>query len=94
MLVREGHLDGLLELAEIAQTKDKPSHWFARVASKARWQETLEFLAELRRIAADAREVAKRLPGIAKKIIFKACWKARRTVVREAVTAQETEGRY
>lgn len=35
-LIREGHLRGLLELAEQAGSKDKPSHWFAKVTAKRR----------------------------------------------------------
>lgn len=54
------------------------------------WETTLEFLAELSSITATDREVIKRLPGIAQKVAYAACWKSRDVAVRHAVTAQET----
>jgi hypothetical protein len=59
-------------------TRDNPSHWFARAASKAQWERTLDFLAEARKVAHAAAEVIKRLPGIAQKVAYAACWKAKR----------------
>src|SRR5437588_9978433 len=46
-LVREGHLDNLLELAKLALTKDNPAHWFAKVCSVKAWERTLDFLKKL-----------------------------------------------
>lgn len=90
-LIREGHLKDLLQLAEIAQTKEKPSFWFAKVCAKARWGGTLKWLAKVRDIARKAAEVAKRLSAKPHqmKAIYKACWR-RNDVVRQAVTAAET----
>ena len=90
-LIREGHLADLMQLAEIASTKKTPANWFARVASKAQWERTLEFLAKMRKVAQDAAEVAKRLsiPADNMKAVYKACWKKGGAVIRHAVTAQE-----
>ena len=88
--MREGHLNALLELAEVASTKDNPSHWFARAASKAQWERTLDFLAKMREVARAAAEVVKRLTGVAQKVAYAACWEAKSAAVRHAVTAQET----
>ena len=46
-LIREGHLDNLLELAKLALTKDNPAHWFAKVCSVKAWERTLDFLKKL-----------------------------------------------
>lgn len=91
-LIREGHLQDLLELAEIALTKGKPSHWFATVTAKKNWDKTLAFLAKAREIARTAAEVIKRLivPGGHLKAVYKACWTLRSTALRHAITAAET----
>src|SRR6266849_2045911 len=34
-LIREGHLDKLLELAKMARVKNNPANWFAKACSKA-----------------------------------------------------------
>lgn len=90
-LIREGNLAELLELAEIAQTKKAPANWFAKVASKAQWERTLDFLARLRKVAQDAAEVAKRLsvPPCDMKAVYAACWRLGSGVIRHAVTASE-----
>src|SRR5437660_10161777 len=33
-LIREGHLDKLLELAKMAHSKNNPANWFAKACSK------------------------------------------------------------
>lgn len=91
-LIRDGFMTELMQLAEIAQTKKAPANWFAKVASKAQWERTLEFIAKIRKVAQDAAEVAKRLavPSDNMKAIYKACWQLGGGVIRHAVTAQET----
>lgn len=91
-LVRDGHLTDLLELATMAGDKDKPSHWFTRVCRKAVWEKTLAWLAKARKVAQLAAEVAKRLdaPETAMKAILKACWRNGPSVLRKAITAEET----
>jgi hypothetical protein len=91
-LIREGHLNDLLELTEMATTREKPSHWFAKVTAKSRWEQTLKFLAKAREIARMAAEVVERLqvPVESLKTVYKACWKHGATVIRHAVTAAET----
>jgi hypothetical protein len=90
-LVREGKLNELLELAEIAATKDKPSFWFAKVTSKARIEGTLEWLRKAREVAHNAAEVVRRLVPTIKqmKAVYKACWSSP-DVIRHAITAEET----
>jgi hypothetical protein len=91
-LIREGHLNDLLELVAQASTKNVPANWFAKAASKAQWERTLDFLAKLREVAHNAAEVAKRLVVQPEqmKAIYKACWRYGNAVISKAVTAQET----
>src|SRR5205085_8313640 len=60
-LIREGHLDNLLELAKLALTKDNPAHWFAKVCSVKAWERTLDFLKKLDNVRMKADQVAKRI---------------------------------
>lgn len=91
-LVREGNLTNLMQLAEMAATKNAPSHWFAKVTSKARWEGTLKWLTKLQRVARNAAEVARRIvvPEKSMKAVYKACWKLNEVAVKHAVTASET----
>src|SRR2546430_6007531 len=41
MLIRDGHLKKLLELAKMAHSKHNPANWFAKACSKAAWERTL-----------------------------------------------------
>jgi hypothetical protein len=97
-LIREGHLNDLLQLAKMARGKDNPSHWFATVtATKSkdgkppRWEGTLKFLSELRRVRQTAAEVLRRVqvPAGSLTAVYKACWKLKEAVVQRAVTAAE-----
>jgi biotin synthase-related radical SAM superfamily protein len=90
-LIQEGHLNDLLDLAEQAMTKDTPANWFARAASKAQWQRTLDYLAKLKDIAQKALEVAQRIVARPDqmKVVYGACWRSK-DVIRHAITAQET----
>jgi hypothetical protein len=89
-LVREGHLQDLLDLATVAMTKNRPSRWFATVTAKARFSGTLIWLQKCRQVTQLAREVASRLSAGTQhmRAIYKACWR-RNDVVRHAVTASE-----
>ncbi len=74
MLIREGHLSRLLELAEIARTKDKPAFWFAAACSKAEWERTLKFLAKLAEVQKTAVQVAQKLRTDVTKFIYQQVW--------------------
>jgi hypothetical protein len=100
-LIRKGHLKDLLELAAMAQNKEKPSHWFAKwtrttpekgkEGEPTNWQRTLQFLARAREVARNAAEVLRRLkvPTKSLKAVYKACWKLRGIAIQRAVTAAE-----
>jgi hypothetical protein len=90
--IREGYLHDLLQLAEIAQTKGRKSHWFAKVTAKANWEQTQDFLKTLRKVMQAAEEVVTRLALPAKHVgaVYKACWKLKDVAVRHAITAKET----
>lgn len=101
-LIRKGHLQDLLDLAEVAQGKDKPSHWFARAtrttpvpgneSKPTFWERSLKFLAKLRKVRRIAQEVGQRLkvPADSVNAVFKAAWRHNEAAVRMAVTAAET----
>lgn len=93
-LIREGYERELLHLAELAPklaTKEPPSHWFAVYTSKARWSQTLKWLAELARVAQVAADVAKRLAlkPVEMRPVYAAVWRLGTGVIRHAVTAAE-----
>jgi len=46
-LARENGVEWLLKLAEIAKTKGKPNHWYAKVTSCKQWQQTEKMLLDL-----------------------------------------------
>jgi hypothetical protein len=88
-LIREGHLDKLLHLAEMAQSKDNPDYWFAHSCSKARWEKyTLPYFVKLKEVARKAESVARRLGTQINKFIYKMIWKGV-NVERWAVAAEE-----
>lgn len=90
-LIRDGHLADLLELAALAVTKTKPSHWFARICSVRRWDGTLAWLRKAREVAQNAAEVARRLAlrSDQLKAVYKACWHLNSSVISKAVLADE-----
>lgn len=101
-LIREGHLKDLLELAKLAQMKDKPSYWFAR-ATKTKpapgqedkptmWERTLKYLAKLRKVTRTVTEIAERIQAPAEylKVVYAAYWRHGGNILRYAITAQET----
>lgn len=66
-LQREYGDEVLVKLAELAQSKEKPSHWYAKVTSVRAWDRTLKMVKKL--IAA-----AKRAAVIMEKLGAKANW--------------------
>ena len=87
-LIREGHLDKLLALANMAHSKNSPANWFAKACSKAMWERTLDYFAKLKEVARKAEHVARRLGVQINKFIYKMIWRGV-NVVRWAATAEE-----
>ena len=87
-LIREGHLDNLLELAKLALTKDNPAHWFAKVCSVKARERTLDFLKKLDNIRMKATQVTKRIGECMTAFVYKQIW-AGKNVERWAVAAEE-----
>ncbi len=87
-LIREGHLNDLLELAALALRKNNPAHWFATVCSGKAWERTLDFLRKLRDIRKKAAHVTKRIGEGIITFVYKQLW-AGRNVERWAVAAEE-----
>ena len=96
-LIREGHVNDLLELAKLAPvmaTKADPSHWFAASASVKQWERSQDFLQKLRRLYIVAAQVLARLGAQAsvadrlQKLVYKQIW-LKRSVERHATAAQE-----
>jgi hypothetical protein len=89
-MIKDGYLKQLLQLAEIAQSKDKPSHWFAKRCKKSLWESTLKWLGKLSSVKRDAVQIIQRLnvPKEHYNAVYKACWK-RKDALRQAITAEE-----
>jgi len=87
-LIREGHLDKLLQLAAEARTKDNPANWFAKVCSKAAWDRTLAYFAKTTEVVHKAELVARRLGTRVSKFIYKQIWNGV-NVERWAIQAEE-----
>src|SRR5437763_7748559 len=87
-LIREGHLDNLLELAKLALTKNNPAHWFAKVCSVKAWDRTLDFLKKLESVRRKADQVTSRIGEGLIKFVYKQIW-AGKNVERYAITAEE-----
>jgi hypothetical protein len=78
MLIRQGYLNTLLQLAKLAHkmaTREHPSHWFAKFASKAQWERTLEFLAQLVDVRELAQRVAMKLKTAVTPFIYQQVWR-------------------
>ena len=100
-LIRRGHLQDLLDLAEVASTKDTPSHWFARATrttpvpgregKPTHWERSLKFLAKLRQVRRIAEQIGNRIkvPADSVNAVFKAAWRHQQGALRFAVTAAE-----
>ena len=87
-LIREGNLDKLLALANMARSKNHPANWFAKACSKAAWERTLAYFAKLKEVARKAETIARRLGTNVNKFIYKMIWKGV-NVERWADTANE-----
>lgn len=87
-LIREGHLDKLLALANMAHSKNNPANWFAKACSKLAWERTLAYFAKLKEVARKAEHVARRLGTKVNKFIYKQIWNGV-NVERWAVAAEE-----
>src|SRR6266702_8949778 len=70
-LIREGHLDKLLALANMARSKNHPANGFAKACSKLAWERTLVYFAKLKEVAWKAEHVARRLGTKVNKFIYK-----------------------
>lgn len=95
MLIRQGHLRDLMDLAELAPkmaTTSTPANYFAAAAGVKRWERTLKFLAKLREVVQWAEDVAKRVGARAQDMgaVLKAVWRHKERAVQIAVTASET----
>jgi hypothetical protein len=88
LLIREGHLDKLLRLAQMARVKNNPANWFAKACSKVAWERTLAYFAKLSAVAQKAEQVARRIGTKVNKFIYKQIWKGV-NVERWAVAAEE-----
>ena len=88
MLIREGHLEKLLELARMAHSKRNPANWFAKVCSRLSWERTLAYFAKLAEVAQKAEQVVRRIGIKVNKFIYKQIWKGV-NVERWAVAAEE-----
>jgi len=87
-LIREGHLEKLLELARMAHSKHSPANWFAKTCSKAAWERTLAYFAKLAEVAHKAEQVVRRIGIKVNKFIYKQIWKGV-NVERWAIAAEE-----
>ena len=87
-LIREGHIDNLLELAKLALTKNNPAHWFAKVCSVKAWERTLDFLKKLETVRMKASQVFNRIGEGMTKFVYKQIWVGK-NVERHAITAEE-----
>jgi len=73
-LIREGHLRTLLQLAQMARTKNVPAHWFATACSKVKWEHTLEYLAQLAQVQQAAVRAAEKLGSAVTNFIYQQIW--------------------
>src|SRR6266702_434217 len=87
-LIREGHLDKMLTLANMARVKNNPANWFAKACSKAMWERTLDYFAKFKEVARKAEHVARRLGVQINKFIYKMIWRGV-NVERWAAAAEE-----
>ncbi len=74
-LIREGHVSKLLQLAQMARTKNVPAHWFAKAASKVEWERTLAYLAQLAKVQQAAVRAAEKLGTAVTNFIYQQIWR-------------------
>lgn len=93
MLARQGYLQHLLYLANMARTKKdirNPANWFASVCSVKKWEaQTLPFLKKAFESAKQAAYTAQKLGTEVTNFIYKQVWRGVNTV-RLACLAAET----
>lgn len=90
MLIRQGHLQHLMELAAYCRRVGKnPAFMFAKYASKKKWDSTIKFCEALMEAARTAAEVAKRLSVAPCRAIYKACWRFKGAAIQKAALAEE-----
>lgn len=91
-LIRQGHLNDLLELAKMALSKNHSANWFAKVCSVKAWERTLDFLKKLNDVHKKAERVVERIgQDMAERMrlfVYKQIWTGK-SVERHAVAAQE-----
>lgn len=95
LLAREHGVNYLLKLAELAQTKGKPSHWYAKVTSKANWQQTLEMLNDLLRALDKAKQALAKVGISGEKWLYyytKACSKLSEAQLNNAIELATARG--
>jgi leucyl aminopeptidase (aminopeptidase T) len=88
-LIREGFEPHLLFLAAYARKQQNPSHYFAKVCAKARWDGTVSWVKAQWEAAKKAAYVAHKLKTQATKFIYKQIWR-KVNVVRWADLAEDT----
>lgn len=100
-LHRQGYGQQLIELAQIAETKDKPANWFA-TTTRVELDETtglkrlsdraLHFIEEVKKVTMQATLMAERIGIKVAKVAYKAVWNMKSKGVNpEAVTALAVE---
>lgn len=91
MLIRQGYLQHLLELARYCRRTaiKNPAFMFAKYASKAKWERTVKWCEKLIEVARTAEEVAKRLAVSGSKAVYKAVWHLKSSVIPKAILADE-----
>jgi len=87
-LIRECYGDLLLQLARMAQTKRYPANWFAAAASKANWQQTLDYFKKLADVTKQAAYTAQKLGTEVTKFIYKQVWRGVATVRLACLAAE------
>ena len=100
-LYRQGYGQQLIELAEIAETKDKPANWFATTTKveldevtglKRLSDRALHFIEEVKKVTRQATQMAERIGIKVVKVAYKAVWNMKSKGVNpEAVTALAIE---
>ncbi len=74
-LIREGYLRTLMQLAQMARTKNVPAHWFATACSKVKWERTLEYLAQLAKVQQAAVRAAEKLGTAVTNFLYQQIWR-------------------
>jgi len=95
LLARQHGVKQLTKLAELAKTKAKPSHWYAKVTSKANWEQTLEMLDNLFKALHKAQQALEKVGIMGTKWVYyytKACSKLSEAQISNAVELATAKG--